>query len=113
MIDNPRGFNKIYKALFVTETDKEKYTKGRSPKCILRRNECLCDRYLYYGRISGKRFDLLLKDLSIEFFLTETTIADLLDANYTYVLPTKKKYHELSETTLKKKLKSKWPHLSW
>ena len=112
MIDSPRGSNKIHKALFVTETYKEKSTKGRSAKLITRRNESLLYRYLYHGRAS-KRFDIILKELSTEFFLSETTIADLLNDNFTQLQSLKNSYKEFSEISFKKHLQKKWPYQNW
>ncbi|MEO6456550.1 MAG: hypothetical protein ABIN97_20910 [Ginsengibacter sp.] len=106
-----RGSKKIFSDLF--ETPFQKHKKGRSKKLYILRNECLLDRYIYYGHLSGKRYDLILKILSNDFFLSESTIADLLNCNYEKLSSLKKSYQALSQIAIKKKLKSKWPHLSW
>ena len=99
--------------LFVPKPKQEKERKGRSAKLISQRNECLLDRYLYYGRLSGKRYDLIIEGLSADFFLSNITIADILNDNYEKLSTLKKSYQELSEIQFKKKLESKWPNLSW
>ena len=106
------GSNKVHKALFVNN-ETEKHRKGRSKKFISLRNNCLCDRYLYYSRISGKRYDIILKELSTAFFLSESTISELLSDNYPALSSSKKIYYEVTETTFRKKMQSKWPHMSW
>lgn len=108
-----RGILKVHNALFVPKAENEIQRKGRSSKLISQRNECLLDRYLYYGRLSGKRYDLIIEELSFDFFLSNSTIADLLSYNYEKLSTLKKSYQELSEVQFKNKLKNRWPNLSW
>ena len=107
-----RGIIKVHNALFIPKVEHEK-KKGRSLKLISRRNECLLDRYLYYGRLSGKRYDLIIEELSTDFFLSNNTIAELLSDNYEKLSTLKKSYQDLSEIQFKNKLKNRWPKLSW
>ena len=87
--------------------------KGRSRDLIEQRNNCLFDRYLYYGYTTKNRYELILTELSSEFFLSAVTVADLITKNFSEVSILKKKYKELSEDALKRALKKKWNHLSW
>jgi AraC-like DNA-binding protein len=106
-----RGTNKLGE-LFVHQQEPEK-RKGRSLKLILQRNECLTDRYFFYSHIGEKRYDLILEKLSTDFFLSESTIADLLNDNYNKLITVKKTYQESSDMSIRKKLQNKWSHLSW
>ena len=53
--------------------------KGRNSGLLARRNECLVDRYYYYGNFTDKRFDLIVEQLSAEFFLSVATIPDIIE----------------------------------
>jgi len=108
-----RGIIKVHNTLFVPSSKQGKERKGRSAKFISQRNECLVDRYLYYGRLSGKRYDLIIGELSSDFFLSNSTIAELLNDNYEKLSTLKKSYQDLSEIHFKSKLRNRWPHLSW
>lgn len=108
-----RGILKVHNTLFVPSFKQGKQRKGRSAKLILQRNECLLDRYLYYGRLSGKRYDLIIEELSTDFFLSSSTIAEILNDNYDKLSTSKKAYQHLSDVQFKKNLENKWPKLSW
>lgn len=108
-----RGSNG-FKEMFGTVSEQHKESiKGRSSDLIEQRNNCLFDRYLYYGYTTKNRYESILADLSSEFFLSAVTIADLITKNFSEVSILKKKYKELSEEGLKRALKKKWDHLSW
>ena len=60
------GFKEMFEA-GSTEPHKE-VVKGRSRELIEQRNNCLFDRYLYYGYTTKNRYELILTELSFEFF---------------------------------------------
>lgn len=105
-----RGINIIFNDLLRKE--EVKHRKGRSILFNDQRNECLVDRYLFYLR-TEKRYDAIIKIMSIEFFLSEVTIMNILTGNYDKIATLKKEYQDYSETKLKKALLKKWAHLSW
>ncbi|OJW78582.1 MAG: hypothetical protein BGO69_00930 [Bacteroidetes bacterium 46-16] len=81
--------------------------KGRSNKLVERRNECLLSRYYYYNSYTDKRYEAIMQHLSDEFFLSPTTIHDLLQDNMHYL-------HELKNEQPKKAyFEHKWPHMTW
>lgn len=81
--------------------------KGRSTELHTLRNDCLIARYYFYVKYSGLRYSLILRILSKEFFLSEVTIPDILDANFEKLAALKKQPPD------KAVLKEKWPHLNW
>jgi|GEM_PF-878912 len=81
--------------------------KGRSSKLLARRNECMTDRYYYYGAYTEKRYDAIIEQLSNEFFLSPVTVPDIIQNQMDYLQELKKQkisvYH----------FQQKWPHLKW
>lgn len=103
-----RGTLTLFQDIFIEESPRpDRLRKGRSPHHIGKRNECLTDRYYYKARFTGKRYDLILKDLSDEFFLSEVTIPEIIDGNYSQLQLLKK------EQPNKNTFQKKWPHLVW
>jgi len=107
---SPRGSLTLFKDIFIESpsfSDDIKKRKGRSEHHISRRNECLIDRYFFYAKFTGKRYDLVLKTISDEFFLSEVTIPEIIDANYEQLASLKK------EQPNKNYFVKRWPHLIW
>jgi hypothetical protein len=104
-----RGVNTLFSHIFVEAAPAQpsKRKSGRSEEQNSRRNECLLDRYFFYGRFSGLRYDLILEKLSAEFFLSEVTIPKVVQENLDKLIQIKK-----SEPT-KEYFQNKWPHLVW
>ena len=81
--------------------------KGRSNKLLEKRNECLAARYHYYNQFTDKRYVAIMQHLSDEFFLSPSTIQDLLQALADQL-------HELKETNPRKAyFENRWPQLVW
>jgi len=55
--------------------------KGRSNKLINRRNECLLERYYYYGSFKHQCYEEILRQLVSEFFLSPSTIATIIQTH--------------------------------
>ncbi|WP_315814075.1 hypothetical protein [Paraflavitalea speifideaquila] len=110
-----RGNNKIFKDIFSEQTTQEgsKPKKGRSIELNAKRNECLIDRYFYYGFTTQNRYEVIIEKLSVEFFLSTVTIPKIIDDNYAMLATKKSEYKDIAVDRLKRKLASKWPHLSW
>jgi hypothetical protein len=72
------------------------------------RNDCLIDRYYYYGKFTDKRYDAILNHLQQEFFINATyTIPELLNDNFELLDKLK------ASKPGKDYFKKKWPHLVW
>lgn len=73
----------------------------------LRRREAIASRFYYYHTIIGYRYERCLRELSIEFYLSEQTLIDiLLDANSIV--------NKLSQEQVSvKQLEAKFPYLKW
>lgn len=104
-----RGVNTLFSNIFIEESPApaEKQEKGRSKILNSKRNECLIDRYFFYGKFSGLRYDLILEKLSLEFFLSEVTIPKVVDENLDKLIELKK------NKPTKEDFQNKWPHLVW
>lgn len=104
-----RGVNTLYAHIFVEPAVviTEAKRKGRSEALNTKRNDCLIDRYFFYGKFSGLRYDLILGILSDEFFLSEATIPKVVDENLEKLVALKK----LKPS--KQYFQKKWPHLVW
>jgi hypothetical protein len=82
----------------------EKHQKG----CFTdQRDDALACRFFYHGHLIGKRYDICLRDLSKEFFLSETVIGQRLIAKQAFL-------KELRQnSTNRKHLQLKYPHFNW
>lgn len=91
----------------IIEESPLRVVKGRSERLDNLRNQCLVERYLYMMETTGWRYDLMLKLISTDFFLSERTVINILDENYDIVSTVRKKIPG------KKELERKWPQFSW
>lgn len=97
------------KATFKNETENiaTPRIKGRNLGKLARRNECLADRYHYYCNYTDKRFEVVIEQLSFEFFLSNETINDIIRSQGPYLHVLKKEKPSLYY------FQNKWPHLKW
>lgn len=103
-----RGVNTLYNQIFVEPSPvPESKKKGRNEALNAKRNECLIDRYFFYGKFSGLRYDLILSALSEEFFLSEVTIPKVVDENLEKLVALRQMKPS------KQYFQKKWPHLVW
>lgn len=85
----------------------EKQRRGRSETFDTERNKCLIYRYHFIGNCSGYRYEIVKRIVAIEFWLSEVTVANVIDQN-SHILKEARK-NNFDRTVLKKR----WPHLSW
>lgn len=103
-----RGSLTLFKDFFEQpETAVKVRRKGRSQELNEQRNECLVSRYYYYGKFTEKRYMVILEDLSREFFLSPTTISEVVNDNITILAKLKR------EQPVKQFFTKRWPHLTW
>lgn len=113
-----RGTLSLYKDVFdqpVALTVEK--SQGRSKELIAKRNDCLIDRYFYYGnfvvslhgKIEGKlNYPSILLLLQEEFFInSEFTIPQVIDECYDRLIELR------NQKPAKEFFKKKWPHLVW
>jgi hypothetical protein len=81
--------------------------KGRSLNLVKQRNQCLIARYYYYSAFTDKRFDLVLEQLGLEFFLSAYTISDIVEKNMSQLQELKKEKPALLY------FQQMWGHLRW
>ncbi len=91
-----------------TENDtSEPLPISRHSRQLSRRNDCIVARYYYYSDVRHLFYNDVVDILSLEFFLSTTTIAQLLLSHTTQIQDTRAEKPDLH------KLKSVWPHLRW
>ena len=104
-----RGSITLFKAIFI-ETEEMPVVekrKGRSELLNSKRNECLIDRYFFYGKFSALKYEKILENLSAEFFLSEVTIPKIVDEHLEKLVALK------AQKPSKQYFQKKWPHLVW
>lgn len=105
---NHRGATSLFTEIFtIDSTTPDKQRKGRSELFNQKKNECLTERYWYFGEITGLRYDLLLRIIGIDFFLSDITVHNILQQNRPLLHMTRK------AKPTKKDLEKKWPQYSW
>jgi len=100
-----RGSNTLFADIFeVPALPKQK--KGRNKDLHDLRNECLIERYFYYGtkRLS---YHAILETIGKEFFVSTYTIPYLIADHSAHLQKLKQ------EKPAIKYFKDKWPHLVW
>lgn len=105
MIRGSQNFKNIF-----TETEEKqdaKPKKGRNSDLYSKRNECLIDRYFFYGSFTALRYEVIVETLSAEFWLTEGTIPRLVEDHLDRLIEMKK------AKPSKQYFQKKWPHLVW
>ena len=102
-----KGGNTLFNEIFLIEPPVKRHSKGRSTTFDSERNKCLISRYYYFGLETGFRYDLLIKILSKQFWISEITVYNIIRANHDVLAGIRK------EKPTRAELKKKWPHLSW
>lgn len=80
---------------------------ARDKDLVLKRNEMMINRFVYYYKYKGMRYEDILFTMSEEVYLRPITITKILTDNSDKILRLKKETPTL--TTLKKA----FPHFSW
>lgn len=101
----PRGSNTLFADIFDL-TPAVKQRKGRSVNFDSQRNQCLIDRYVFYGQM-GFRYEILIKIITVQFFISERTVVWVLQENVNMLSEARK------QKLAKKDLEKRWPHLNW
>ena len=104
-----RGQTSLFKEIFVTTPPSHDgmARKGRSAKLHADRNECLVARYFYKCHFTEIRYNIIIDQLSKEFFISPVTIPEVL-SEYAPKLHALKK-----QNPDKRYFQQKWPHLVW
>jgi hypothetical protein len=103
-----RGTNTLFKEFFEAEQPIKVAPKGIIQSTnASRRNECLVDRYFFYGKYYGLSYNRILDELEKEFFISKGTIPDIISDNIDQLRSIKK------VAPVRADLKKKWPHLDW
>lgn len=100
-----RGSQTLFADVF--EDEPVTHRKGRSAELHAKRNECLVDRYYYYGKFEKWRYNIILETLSAQFFISTITIAEAIEGNFDQLSALKKEQPSIIY------FKKKWDHLVW
>lgn len=101
-----RGGVTLFKDIFTQEAP-EAQRRGRSTTFDNERNECLITRYYFFGLKTGLRYELLVRIISRQFWISQRTVQNILFANHDILVRLRK------ENPTKTDLEKKWPHLNW
>lgn len=101
-----RNFNSLFSDIPAQAPEADKKS-GRNDDLNALRNEFLLNRYFYYGFYTDKRNQKILEAMSLEFFLSERRISDIVIENLN-VLQELRKAPPTKET-----LREKYPHIVW
>ncbi|MGC4034716.1 MAG: hypothetical protein QM764_02070 [Chitinophagaceae bacterium] len=91
----------------IETTPLPKQRKGRSETFDSLRNQCLIERYSYYMDETGWRYDLLIKVISKQFWLSEITVHNVIQSNRKLLKEVR------ANKRTRKELVQRWPHLNW
>jgi hypothetical protein len=100
-----RGHQTLFNEII--EESPLRVVKGRSERLDSQRNQCLVERWLYMMKVTGWRYDLMLRMISTDFFLSERTIINVLDENNSMLRSIR------NDLPTRKDLEKKWPQFSW
>lgn len=100
-----RGSNTLFSDIFEDAPVKPFQRKGRELNA--KRNECLVDRYYYYGKFEQWRYSYILDTLSTQFFISTITIAEAIEDNFDQLAALKRDKPQPAY------FKKKYPHLVW
>lgn len=98
--------NTLFADIFIDEAPKCS-PKGRSPEFNAKRNDCLIDRYYYYGRFMKLNYGYILDILHTEFFLSVSTIQEIITDHSDKLRAIR------TQSPDTKHFRQKWPHLVW
>ena len=76
-----RGSQTLFKDIFPIEAP-EKQRKGRSIAYDILRNECLINSYWFIGNETGLRFELIIKIVARQFWISQRTVSNILQFNH-------------------------------
>jgi hypothetical protein len=102
----PRG-QRIFNKLIEADKNQKLLRRGRSEVFIANRNECLLYRYYYYAKIKRFRLEHVLEAVSKEFFISDRTITNIIEAHSEL---RKKVFKEKLDV---KELEKKFDFLKW
>jgi hypothetical protein len=100
-----RGHQTLFNEII--EESPLRVVKGRSERLDSQRNQCLVERWLYMMKVTGWRYDLMLRMISTDFFLSERTIINVLDENNNLLRSIR------NDLPTKKDLEKRWPQFNW
>lgn len=97
----------VYTNLVMAEIADEKSRKGRSVNKIQERDLCFSARFFYKIVIQKKSFDLVINELSDEFFLSNTYVGNLINSCADLIDNVK------NSKQTKGDFQKKWPQFVW
>lgn len=106
MSTSRRGIQTLFNDLLEIPSA-EKQRKGRSESFDAARNECMIHRYIYFANLTGWRYELIIKLIAAQFWISERTVQNILTENNDQLRSIRK------ELPPKKEMEKRWPYLSW
>ena len=91
----------------IIKIESEGSQRGRNNTLLSRRNNCLIDRYYYYGHHKGKCYEDILLALVDEFFLSPDRMNRIIQENISRVR------ERMEQSISVGYLQKQWPQLRW
>lgn len=99
--------SRLFNDLFPEHLPTPRQRKGRSADLHIKRNEAIADRYYFYGTILNLRYEIVMKMLADDFFISVYTIPEIITKQLAHIQRLKKEHIPVKE------LAKKWPRFSW
>lgn len=99
-------FNDLFTNEMVTVRQKTA-GKGRSVELDIKRNKLLLLRYVYYGKHTTDRYEIILNNLENEFHISQRRIQDIIQENSTTLRQHRNDFPAIPV------LRKMYPHLVW
>lgn len=112
---SPLGQTTLFREVFAAPKEQRERSIGRSKELVAKRNECLVERFYYYGKFFTTEssqplynYSAILEMLQSEFFINAAwTIPEIINEHYELLMKLKR------EQPTRDYFKTKWPHLVW
>jgi hypothetical protein len=97
----------IHKEMIKGKSLNAESRRGRNDRLVALRNECLLNRYFYFGFYKNKTYEEIIRSLVSEFFLSPNTITLIIQKHSEELMIIKKR------AAVSYYFQTKWPHLKW
>ncbi len=99
----------LFAGLFIEENTSRQPIKGRNADLNAKRNECILDRYYFYGKFfnNSLSYNYITNKIAEEFWLSSSTVTQLLEDNFEKLGTLKRIQPSLRD------LREKWPQWNW
>lgn len=102
-----KGGHSLFNDVFPIESNVNSSRPGPSEENFDDRNRCLLNQYVYFSKQTGIRYELMIRIIARNFWLSETRVYNILKQNHHLLVSIR------NNMPVKTELKKKWPQLNW